>query len=114
MAPKNLKTHKWHLSDEQIALAPPSKKVKSLANTARRSHHVGKGTGGAAEQLQKVGDAIAVQSQKMQDRLKDAREVPNPMAPESLTKRVKKVHKLSCSGLMLTLPFIQLFRHRRL
>ena len=90
MAPKD--THKWCLSDEHTGSPPPTKKVKG---TVRQSHHAGKGSGGAADQLQKIGNVITtVQSKKTRDIFKDAGEELNPMAPESPTKRVKKVQTL--------------------
>ena len=90
MAPKD--THKRCLSDERTGSPPPTKKVKG---TVRRSHRAGKGSGGAADQLQKIGNVITtVQSKKTRDVFKDAGEELNPMAPESPTKRVKKVQTL--------------------
>ena len=84
--------HKQCLSDECTGSPPPTKKVKG---TVRRSHRIGKGSGGAADQLQKIGNVITtVQSKKTQDIFKDAREELNLMAPKSPTKRVKKVQTL--------------------
>ena len=51
MAPKDLKTHKQHPSNERTGSPPPMKKVKN-ADTVHRSHRAGKGNGGAAEQLE--------------------------------------------------------------
>ena len=104
MAPKDLKTYKRRTSDARTGSPPPTKKAK-CSDSVRRSHRVGKGSGGAAEQLQKVGDVITtVQSKKTRDGFKDAGEVPNPMAPESpTTKRVKKVRDLLGCCVMLTL-----------
>ena len=65
--------------------------MKKVKGTVRRSHRAGKGSGGAADQLQKIGNVITtVQSKKSQDVFKDAGEELNPMVPESPTKRVKK------------------------
>ena len=92
MVPKDLKTHKWRTSDVCTGSPPPMKKVK-CSDSVHQSHRAGKGSGGAAEQLQKISDIITtVQSKKTRDGFKDAGEVPNPMTPESpTTKRVKKV-----------------------
>ena len=107
MAPKD--THKRYLSDEHTGSPPPTKKVKG---TVRRSHRVGKGSGGAVDQLQKIGNVITtVQSKKTRDIFKDAGEELNPMAPESPTKRVKKVQTLWGCCDMLTL--VPTFRRRR-
>ena len=93
MAPKDLKTHKRHPSNERTGSPPPTKKVKN-ADTVRRSHRAGKGNGGAAEQLERVSNAITVQAKKTRDEFMDAGEVLNPMAPKSPTKRIKKVRAL--------------------
>ena len=71
----------------------PTKKVKNV-DTVCQSHRVGKGNGGAAEQLERVSNTITVQAKKTRDEFMDAGEVLNPMAPKSLTKRVKKVQAL--------------------
>ena len=93
MAPKDLKMHKRHPSNERTGLPPPTKKVKNV-DTVRRSHRVGKGNGGAAEQLERVSNAITVQAKKTRDEFMDAGEVLNLMVPKSPTKRVKKVRAL--------------------
>ena len=93
MAPKDLKTHKRHPSNERTGSPPPTKKVKN-ADTVRQSHRAGKGNGGAAEQLERVSNAITVQAKKTRDEFMDAGEVLNLMAPKSPTKRIKKVRAL--------------------
>jgi hypothetical protein len=69
-----------------------SKSSKKMRTTSpnRRSKRTGKGVGGAAEQLKRVGDSIAPGPKKNPDPF--ATEVCNPMAPESLaTKKVTTV-----------------------
>ena len=81
---------------------------EKCSDSIRWSHHTGKGSGGAAEQLQKISDIITtVQSKKMRDGFKDAGEVPNPMVPKSpTTKRVKryKVFGVLCHADTRTFP----------
>ena len=74
------------------AKSHPTKKAKGPDGVQiRQSDHSGKGTGGAAKQLQKAGDAIAPQSKRRVDAFKDAEEGLNPMVLESLTRKSKKV-----------------------
>ena len=92
MAPKDQKTHKRHPSELRAGSPPPTKKAKHSGTAIRRSDRAGKGNGGAAEQLQRIGSAITtVQSKKTWDALMDAGEALNPMAPEPPTKKAKKV-----------------------
>lgn len=86
MAPK---TQKHHCSPSE---SRPAKKAKGPDGVQiRQSNHSGKGTGGAAKQLWKAGDAVASQSKRRVNAFKDAGEGLNPMAPESPTRKSKKV-----------------------
>lgn len=70
----------------------PTKKAKGKTDTSvRRSDRSGKSIGGAVEQLRKAGDAVASQSKRGFDAFEDAGEGLNPMAPESPTRKSKKV-----------------------
>ena len=87
MAPKTQKRHRSPHPESQ-----PTKKAKGKADgLTRRSDRSGKGTGGAAKQLRKAGDAVASQSKRRLDAFEDAGEGLNPMAPESLPRKSKKV-----------------------
>lgn len=111
MAPKDLKMHKWRTSDACTGLPPPTKKVK-CTDAVRRSHCTGKGSGGAAEQLQRIGNVITtVQTRKTRDGFKEAGEALNTMAPETpTTKRVKKVRAQNLGCCVYLLPT---FKRRR-
>lgn len=75
--------------------AAPSKKLRVAAvSPVRRSSRVGKGNGGATEQLRKVSDAVTGGHRKKLDAFVAAGEARNPMAPESQawTNRVSTSH----------------------
>ena len=76
--------HKWHPSEG--AAAVPSKKPRVAAvSSVHRSSRAGKGNGGTAEQLKKVGNAITSSHRKKLDAFVAVGEACNPMAPESQT-----------------------------
>ncbi|KAF8546483.1 hypothetical protein OG21DRAFT_1527798 [Imleria badia] len=69
------------------------KKPRSQADVpARRSNQVGKGTGGAIDQLKKTGDALLVRQKKREDHLAD--EDLNLMAPEEVKSTKKPDNQL--------------------
>lgn len=68
----------------------PTKKVKGKAQV-HQSDCSGKGIGGAVEQLQKAGDAVAPQSKRRFDAFEDTGEGLNPMVSESPIRKSKKV-----------------------
>lgn len=75
-------TNKRLPSDDSEEEVPSKKKLKTTLNLSRRSKRTSKGTGGAADQLKKVGDAVLTRSKKSRpDRLADLGEALNPMAP---------------------------------
>lgn len=80
----------------------PSKKQRALS-PVRRSDRTSKGTGGAVDQLKRVGAAVAL-SQKKQRVDHFAGEARNPMAPETPGRRTKKVS-------VLFTPLVTAFEH---
>ncbi|KIM53281.1 hypothetical protein SCLCIDRAFT_31969 [Scleroderma citrinum Foug A] len=70
----------------------PTKKVKGKAQV-HQSDCSGKGIGGAVEQLQKAGDAVAPQSKRRFDAFEDTGEGLNPMVSESPIRKSKKSKK---------------------
>ena len=86
--------HKQH-PVKGIAAAPSKKQRIADSSSIHRSSRVGKGSGGATEQLKKVGEAVASSHQKKPDAFFAAGKECNPMAPKS-QKRTNQVSVHIC------------------
>jgi hypothetical protein len=87
-------------SDGPVSAA--SKKARA-DSPARRSKRSGKGVGGAADQLKRVGDAVVTGQKKKSDQLTASGEARNPMAPETpqprrRTKQVRSSFLQPCTS----------------
>lgn len=88
------KSYKRQMSDGESEGNAGSKKLKA---DRRRSDRTTKGTGGAAEQLRRVGKAVSLAHQKEKvDNL--ANEARNPLAPDTPGRRRTKKASLTFSS----------------
>lgn len=77
-------THKRPGSD---GITSATSKKARAESPIRRSRRSGKGVGGAADQLKRVGDAVGIGRKQQLDQFADSGEPRNPMAPETPQQR---------------------------